>query len=140
MAIEIRDVRDGLGVMITATGFLSEEEYLDSLRQHLTQDREKFKRYRYSLSDFSDLTGFEIRTSAVRTVADLCRSAARVNPDMVVAVVAAQDAAFGLSRMWEALSDEGAWEIHVFRKREEAREWIAQHVKKRWNITDLALD
>lgn len=65
---------------------------------------------------------------------------AEVNPDALVAVVAPNDLEFGLSRMWQILSDETPWEIRVFRGGEEARMWIRERAKERWKITDLTVD
>jgi hypothetical protein len=47
MPVEIRDTNGGLGNIITGQGIISEEEYVDVLKAHLTQDEEKFKQYRF---------------------------------------------------------------------------------------------
>jgi hypothetical protein len=49
MPIEIRDLDNGIGVLISGTGVVTEEEFVDSHKKHLTQDEEKFKKYRYSM-------------------------------------------------------------------------------------------
>jgi hypothetical protein len=140
MPIEIRDVDGSLGNLITATGFLSQSEYVEAIRQHLTQDGEKFRGYSFSLSDYNGITGADVPTRAIESVASMCKRAADLNPDAVVAVVAERDLEYGLSRMWEVLCDDVAWEIRVFRRSEEARNWIMERVKDRWNITDLTFD
>ena len=38
MPVEIRDVSDGLGVLITGRGLNTEKEYVDVFTKHLTQD------------------------------------------------------------------------------------------------------
>jgi hypothetical protein len=73
-------------------------------------------------------------------VSSICRTAAAaVNPDAIVAVVAETDLTYGLSRMWEIMCDEIDWEIRIFRSTEEARNWIMERVKERWNIIDLTI-
>jgi len=136
MPIEIKDVDGGRGNVITASGFLRDEEYIETLKRHLSQDKEKFKKYRYSLADYRAVTEVEISTPAIQLVASLCKAAAFVNPDVVVAVVAESDLKFGLSRMWEMLCEGIPWETSVFKSYEDAEKWIAERVKDKWNIVD----
>ena len=137
MPIEIYDLDNGLGVLIKGHGVVTNDEYSNTLKNHLTQDPDKIKKYRYSLSDYTEVTKAEVRTETIKFIANLCISASKVNPNVVLATVSSQDLIFGLSRMWEALSIETSWEIKVFKGKEEAKEWIAERVKTKWNITDL---
>jgi hypothetical protein len=52
----------------------------------------------------------------------------------VVAVVAAQELLFGLSRMWEMLADETGWESMICRDRGDAEAWIKKRVKEKFGI------
>jgi hypothetical protein len=140
MPVEITDIDGGRGVRITGTGIVTGDEYLDVHRQHLTEDPVRFREYRHSLSDYRGATKIEIPTPAIHEVARLCREAAEVNPEIVVALLVETDLAFGLSRMWQALVDEVPWEVQVFRRADEAREWIVDRVRTRWGIIDLRLD
>ena len=60
MPIEMRDLGGGIGVIITGQGVVSDEEWVDALVKHLTQDEDKFKKYRYSLSDYTAVTEIEL--------------------------------------------------------------------------------
>lgn len=60
MPIEIKDLQGGLGNIIIGFGVVTDKEYVDALKEHLTQDKEKFKRYRYSLCDFTAITKAEV--------------------------------------------------------------------------------
>lgn len=139
MPINIRDVDGGLGVLITATGILTDDEFTKAIRQHLAQDQEKYRRYRFCLADYSGVTEDHVSSHTIRAVASMCKSAADVNPKIVVADVAKRNLEYGLSRMWEILCDETAWETRTFRSSGEARKWITGRVKERWNITDIAI-
>jgi len=134
MPLEIRDVADGVGVVITGKGMLAEKEWLDCFIEHLTQDRNKFRKYRYSLSDYTAVTETDISSDAILTIAEYCRRAAKINPKPIVATVANQDLTFGLSRMWEILVDRVAWETMVFRNREDAEAWITEMVKEKFGM------
>ncbi len=137
MPIEIYDLDNGIGVLIKGHGVVTNDEYSNTLKKHLTQDPDKIKKYRYSLSDYTEVTKAEVRTETIKIIANRCISASKVNPNIVHATVSSQDLIFGLSRMWEALSSETTWEIQVFKGKEEAKEWIEERVKAKWNITDL---
>ena len=140
MSINIRDVDGGLGNIITGRGIIIDEEYVDSLKKHLTQDEDKFKKYRYSLSDYTATTEIDIATESVDLIAHYCRKASVVNPEAVVAIVADEDLIYGLARMWEILIDETDWDTMVFRKREDAEAWIRERVKEKYEINDLTFD
>ena len=134
MPIEMRDVADGVGVIITGRGMIAERQWLDSYIEHLTQDENKFRIYRYSLADYTAATDIDVSNDAIHTIVEYCRRASKINPKPIVAIVANQDLAFGLARMWEILVDAVDWETMVFRKREDAEAWIEKQVKEKYGL------
>ena len=137
MAITISDSDGGLGNIIQVEGKVTEAELLPALKEHLTQDPEKFRRYRYSLSDYTAVTSIDLSGSSVESIARYCKEASRINPDAVVTIVAARDLVFGLSRMWEAWLEDTDWETMIFRTSEGAEEWVRQRVEEKYGITSL---
>ena len=137
MPIEIKDVQDGLGVVITGWGVLTEKEFIDAFKEHLTQDEEKFRKYRYSIADYTALTKEEISNEAFVLLADFCVSAAENNSEVVVATVADQDLIFGLSRMAHSLQFATGWEHNTFRNRQDAENWIKERVKDRFGLEEI---
>ena len=107
-------------------GALNDDELTGALKEHLDQAPEKFRRYRYSLSDYTATTRIDLPSSSVKSIARYCKEASRINPDAVVTIVAPQDLAYGLSRMWEAHMEvkKTGFETMTFRKREDADAWI----------------
>lgn len=139
MPIEIRDMDGGIGNLIVGAGEVTEEEYIDALKKHLTQNRDKFKKYRYSIIDFTKVTEASVSSKAISLIANLCKGAAKVNPDPVVAVVANQELIYGLSRMWEMLCEETKWKIMVFRSRDDGVAWLKERVRDQYGDTDLTM-
>ena len=119
MAITISDPDGGLGDIIRAEGDISGADLVAGLKEHLAQDPAKFRRYRYSLSDYTAATRIDLPSSSVKTIARYCREASRINTDAVVTIVASRDFAYGLSRMWEAWLEDTDWETMSFRTRAE---------------------
>ena len=138
MTIEIKDVDGGLGNIILFTGIVEEEEFVNVMTKHMKQDRDKFKQYRYSLSDLTAVTTIDISRNAIELIANLSEKAANVNPKAVVAIVAGQDLVYGLARMIGILRDETDWEEMVFRNREDAEAWIKKRVREKYGIEDLS--
>jgi len=137
MPIEIKDWDGGLGLFIRGWEVTIEGELVDKLQKHLMQDKEKLKKYRYSLSDYTAITKTDISTATVELTADFLLSVADINPDVIAATVANQDVLFGLSRMGEILRDKASWEEMVFRNMEDAKNWIQKRVKEKYGIETL---
>jgi hypothetical protein len=137
MPIEIKDSDGGLGNIITSRGILTDKEFADALKQHLTQDKNKFRNYKYSLCDYSAVKKIKVSTQSIQLIADYCKKSSIANSKVVVAIVAKQDVIYGMARMWEILSEATKWETMVSRNREEAEAWIKQRVKQKYGIDDL---
>jgi len=135
MPIDIIDIHNGLGNFIIAYGILTEKEYLDPLKAHLTQDEDNLKRYRFSLSDFTGVVGIdEISNQAINTIASLCSRVAEINPEVVAPLVAESDYTYGLARMWQGMMGDNDWEVMIFRRKIEAISWLTERVKNKYDI------
>lgn len=140
MPIEIKDCDGGIGVVIEFRGIVTDKEYVDALKTHLTQDKDKFKKYRYSLNDTDAVEEVHITKQSVEYISKLCVAASKNNPDPIVAMWGTTDIAFGLQRMAEALMSPTDWEMMTFRTREQAVEWIKERVKDKFGIDDLTFE
>ena len=137
MSIEVRDVDGGLGNIISGGTVVTDNTYVTALIQHLTQDQEKFKKYKYSISDYTATSEAHLTHASITLISEYCSKAARVNPHAIVAIVSNHDLTYGLARMWEMLSFETPWEKMVFRNRPDSEAWIRQRVKEKFGIKDL---
>ena len=137
MPIEIIDVDDGLGTLITGTGVIAAGEFIKTFQKQLTLPSDKRRKYLYSLSDFTGVTKVELPAATIESFANMCNSASSVTVGTVIAVVANKDMLSGPLKIWEVLCNEAEWEIRMFQGKEEARNWISQRLKDKWNITDL---
>jgi len=55
----------------------------------------------------------------------------KVNPNMFIALVAKEDFLFGLARMWEAFAYKPPFETMVFKKMDDAQQWIREKFQKK---------
>lgn len=61
MPVEIIDCDKGIGNIIVTRGMFMDQEIIDSLKRHLSHDKEKFKKYKYILIDHTALTKVETK-------------------------------------------------------------------------------
>jgi hypothetical protein len=48
-------------------------------------------------------------------------------PNMLVAIAAPRDYAFGMARMWQAFVEDTGWNTAVFRSRAAASDWLREN-------------
>ena len=143
MPIEIQDCDDGIGNIIESRGMVTDQELIDSLKRHLTQDKKKFKKYKYILFDHTTLTKMDITNETVEFIAGLCADASRVNPDSIVAMVtnvtigANIDLINRISRMHELFVYRSCWKTMLFRTKPQAVRWIKEKVRDKFGIDNL---
>ena len=124
MAYTILYQSDG-GVITTYTGVVTDEELLSSARERTTPI-EKTDSYRYLLSDFTDVSSFEVSSAAIRRIAHLADKMIQRNPGIRVAAVLPTDLEFGMGRMWQSLTKKGEATAVVVRTMDEAVKWLEE--------------
>jgi hypothetical protein len=84
------------------------------------------------LSEATSLTGEDTELEKLvvqdRVLATLTR------PGLPFAVVAPQDAYFGVARMWQATSEETGWDTKILRDRVSAETWIRDRVLAKFGV------
>lgn len=143
MPIEIQDCDGGIGNIILSKGMVTDQELIQSLKNHLSQDKDKYKKYKYILIDNTELAKVVFTDKTVEFIAGQFADDARVNPDTVVAMVVyvAMEANMGLidgiSRMREIFINQSCWETVLFRTKNEAVRWIRLKVRDKFGIDNL---
>lgn len=127
--LEYRET-DG-GVITTYSGKVTEDEYRQCLKEKFllgekSMSHEKMGAPRYSISDFADVTAFDVSVEAVKYSANLSQTIMKTNETGLMAVVAPNDHEFGMGRLWQAYIGSQGERAKIFRSKEEASSWIAQ--------------
>jgi hypothetical protein len=133
LPIEAKHLDDGLGISLTVRGTLTGKELIKAIKEFYTSEK-NLRKNKYGLLDYSSGERVSVSIPEVHTIADLSKKASKIAPDRIVAVVATQDLAFALSRMWEILSGSTNWERKVFRIKSEAKKWLKKKAKEKFNI------
>lgn len=134
MAITIRALDGGVGVLETGFGTVDGRQILQAQEGFLTDELRRS--IRYWLTDFS---GIEASRTTSEQVLDLVESQAEreaAMPDVCVAIVARLEVTFGMTRMWQLRMDARGtrWETRVFRVRADAEEWLRQRMREKHGL------
>jgi hypothetical protein len=126
MPIEVHILHDGMGRLWVCHGVLTGKELIANNERIL-----KTKSYvgvRWLLIDETDAK-LDISSEEIRTIKRQDDQLAAVLPEIVTAVVIPYDYGFGMSRMWEMLTERPGWSTRTFRNRPEAEAWLREEVR-----------
>ena len=107
---------------------ISRGDYIKAT-QDMIEDEHRFQNLRFVFIDQSNVLKIDVDTEKLPSLVELNKSAARVNPNLCLAVVSRKDILFGLSRMWKALVGVISWQTYVCRNSEEAAEWLVNKIE-----------
>ncbi len=128
MPIEIQYTDDSIGVNFCAVGKVTGKDILESAKD-IFQSK-GFVNLRYWIVDRSRCTKYEVSPDEVRLIAELDNEAAKINPNLLMALISETDFQFGVSRMYEGYINETGFKTMVFRDRDAAEKWIKTELNK----------
>ncbi len=123
---------ENVGIIHTWSDIITGNDILSLLKPMFS--KHTFNEYKYWVTDFTGVTEFAISSDEIRSVVDLDKQAEKVNPNIIIIVIASKDNIFGLSRMWQIMADEISWETLVVRTKEEADDFLKKRLKEKFNI------
>ncbi|MGO9337514.1 MAG: hypothetical protein ACLPY1_08405 [Terracidiphilus sp.] len=136
MPIEVHIVQQGMGRIWVCRGVLTGRELIANNERVLST--KSYEGVRWLLIDGTD-TKVEVSTEEIRTIRRQDDLLAAVLPELVTAVVIPSDYGFGMSRMWEILTERPGWSIRSFRTRPEAEAWLRDEVRQKFRM-ELPVD
>lgn len=141
MPIEAKIGDNGRGAIMDCRGTLGDDELIDALHRQFHRP-EEFKQLTYLILDFSAVTRMNLEDKTADAIAKLCAAAERVNPHLLVAVVAYFsmtadiDLINRLKGLYKVFQHRSGWEGLVFRTRPEARRWLRKRSDEKFGISD----
>lgn len=138
MPIEIKYCDGGKGVIVTASGVTTGDEFI-------AVDNEVFSRdlgaqpYRYIFVDMDHSRAMEVSTEQLRRIANHHLTVSRQLPHLVIAVYAKDDLPFANARMWEVFVEGTGWDTRVFRVKSDAVNWVKEIVLAKFGVA-MALE
>jgi hypothetical protein len=133
MPVDVQIVHGGLGRLFVCRGVLAGGELIARNAEMLSAEG-NYKGVRWALIDESATTSVAISTAEVQTIVEQDGRLAAALPELVIAVVAPHDIGFGLSRMWEILTERPGWSLRVLRSSSEAEIWLREEVRRKFGM------
>ena len=124
------DYIEGGGIITRGEGLITGSE-IKEINDLIYESTDKIKKITYQICDLTNVSDFSTSESELRAISLQDKKASKVNPNMFIAVVGEKDAIFGLAPMWEAYSYSSPFETMVFRKMEDAQQWIREKLHKK---------
>ncbi len=118
---------EGSGVITTFTGDISGNELISAQKERYAPTK-KLLLLKYILADFTHTDKLDLCSNDVLQCSNLSMCASKENPNIYIAAVMNSDLGYGLSRMWQAYTDDIPWNAKVFRTRTEAEEWLREEI------------
>ena len=139
MPIDIRFLHNGMGILYLCHGRISGKDFIDANSQ-LLESTDRLKNVRYGIVDETAIDDVQISESEMLTIAVQDKKIAAFAPQgAVVAVIAKDELALRLARMWQSFIAHTGWETMTFRIKWKAEGWIVEKVKANFGI-DLIFD
>jgi hypothetical protein len=122
MPVQIHYSDDGKGLWFRGQGKIAGDELLEQI----TLDDVHFRALRYWLADFTTILAIEISDHDLQAIITEQHRQAKLNPDLVIAVVVNSDYTYGLVRLWLGNIQNISWQTNVFRSLEDAAYWLRE--------------
>jgi len=127
MAYSTRYIEACHCMLLDFSGSITAKDILDAVRE-LPQYIKTGTPLSGIISDYSDVTEFNVFANGIREVADSTLRVSIDLPDISVAVVAPTPTIFGSSRMWEVYCNKSSWTNNTFKTREAAESWMRENL------------
>ena len=134
MPIDIRILHNGMGILYLCHGTVAGKDFIDT-NNRLLAFKDRLKHVRYGLVDMTDADDLKISESELLTITAQDKKIASFVPSKaVVAVIAKDDFALRIARIWQSFIEHTGWETMIFRVRWKAESWIIERVKANFGI------
>ncbi len=131
MPVEAHTFQNGMGRLWICHGVLTGKELVAN-NERIMQSK-SYEGVRWLLID-ETAARLEISPDEVRTIRRQDDQLAALLPELVTAVVVPSDYSFGMSRMWEMLTERPGWSTHTFRSRPAAEAWLRDEVRRKFGM------
>jgi hypothetical protein len=132
MPLEVHIVDGGRGRIRIDRGVLSGKELI--ARNEYVLSSKSYEGVRWLLIDGTATISMDISPEEIRAIKKQDDRIAAVLPELVIAVVFPYDFGFGMTRMWEMLTERPGWSISAFRSRPEAEAWLREEVRRKFGM------
>ncbi len=128
MPIQIKYINGGFGVEYCGSGVLAGTDIIEANKE--IYGNESFSRQRYQIVDRTNCEEFRVSNDEIRIIAEQDKAAAKISPNIIIALISTSDLQYGISRMYQAHVGENCFMTEISRDSESAEEWIKKQLIK----------
>jgi len=132
MPVDVYILHGGVGRRWVISGVLSGKELI-ARNEHIYSSK-SYEGVRWLIIDETAVNSLDLTAEQVRTIKRQDDRLALVLPDLVTAVIVPSDLGFGMTRMWEMLTERPGWSVRAFRSAAEADPWLRAEVRRKFGI------
>lgn len=126
MAVEVNYIDGGVGVEIVATGIVTGEEAIQAFDRIYAP--EVLVKQKYQLVDRMQCEKYFLSLGDLKAIAELDKAAAKINPNIVIAITSPSDLMQRAAKIWLSYMDKTPFVARAFNNRASAIEWIEQQL------------
>jgi predicted N-formylglutamate amidohydrolase len=127
MTIQVNYFENGIGIEIIASGIVTGEEVIEAHKE--IYNKENFKKQKYKIVDRTDCTKYQVYPEHIEKIAEMDDEAARINPNLIIAVISTTPLQHGMTRMWQAYMKNNVFIAENFLDRKSADNWINSYIE-----------
>ncbi len=125
MPVRVNFSKDGARVEFISEGVVTGDEIIEANKKIYT--RENLVRLRYKIIDRTGCTDYRVTSEDVLIIANQDKAAAKINSNIVVLLISTTPIQYGMSRMWQAYTDDLGFHAEIFKDRKTAYAWLNAH-------------
>jgi hypothetical protein len=138
MPVQITFLDNGQGIEFISSGIITGKEIIEANKKIYTP--ENLLRLKYKIVDRTTCTEYQVTSEEVQIIAEQDKEAAKINSNIIIALVSPTDLQYGVSRMWESFVDEIGFQTGVFRDRMSADAWLKEKLRKDSDSAEIMHD
>lgn len=127
MPVKINILENGSGIEFISSGVVKGIDIINANNKIYTP--EHLARLRYKIIDRTTCTEYLVTSDEMRRIADQDIEASKINRSITIILVSPTKLQYGMTRMWQVLSDETGWKSEIFDTRENANDYINKTFK-----------
>jgi len=122
MPVKINILQDGMGIEFISSGIVTGNEIIEANKKVYTQER--LLQLRYKIIDRSTCTEYRVSTDEIKIIANQDIEASKINKNITILLVSSTSLQYGMTRMWQVLSEDTRFKSVIFRDRQSINVYI----------------
>lgn len=131
MPVIVTELDDGFGNLIKGEGHVTGIEFFNALSEHASKPEEQLKKYIYSISDYTEITGSDVALEYLYKSALVMNDFSKINPDILIVIAATDHIAYNLAKLWSFIANTTGWHVSVFKTRKDLNVWLEENINQK---------